>query len=428
MSHQHGNKQIISWALYDWANSAYAVTVMTGFFPLFFKQYWADTLSPEQSTYQLGLANSIASLSIVILAPLLGSIADQAGSKKRFLLLFTFLGVAMCAGLFLVKQGDWELAIIIYMLASIGFMGGVSFSDSLLVHVAPKKKLDRVSALGYGLGYIGGGLLFALCVWMLRSPSAFGLSEAADAIRLSFVLVAAWWLVFAIPVFIWVAEPPTAGNAKGIRESTFAGIRQLRDTFQEIRQLKIVFTFLLAYWLYIDGVDTIVRMAVDYGLSLNLDSGDLILAILITQFIGFPSAILFGHLGERLGPKTGILIALAVYIFVVLWAYQMESSWEFYVLATLIGLVQGGVQSLSRSLYARIIPAHRSAEFFGFYNMLGKFAAVLGPIIVGWVALISGSHRVAMLSIIVLFVLGAILLLRVDINKGMQIARSLDET
>jgi UMF1 family MFS transporter len=418
----------VSWALYDWANSAYAVTVMTGFFPLFFKQYWADALSPEQSTYQLGLANSIASLSIVLLAPLLGSIADQSGSKKRFLLLFTFLGAAMCAGLFLVEQGNWQLAIIIYMLASIGFMGSVSFLDSLVVHVAPVNKLDRVSALGYALGYIGGGLLFAFCVWMLRSPESFGLDNVSTAIRLSFVLVAAWWLIFAIPLFVWVREPAAAGDAKGIRESILAGFRQLVNTFQEIRQLKIVFTFLLAYWLYIDGVDTIIRMAVDYGLSLNLDSGDLILAILITQFIGFPSAILFGRLGEWIGPKAGIQIALSVYIIVVIWAYQMNSSWEFYTLAILIGLVQGGVQSLSRSLYARIIPAHRSAEFFGFYNMLGKFAAVLGPIIVGWVALISGSHRFAMLSIIVLFVVGALLLSRVDINKGMQVARSLDET
>jgi UMF1 family MFS transporter len=421
-------KQIISWALYDWANSAYAVTVMSVFFPLFFKQYWGASLSSEESTYQLGLANSIASLTIVVLAPVLGSIADQSAARKRFLFLFTFLGVSMCAGLFFVAQGSWLIAVIVYVLACVGFMGGVSFSDSLLVYVAPENKLDSISALGYALGYIGGGLLFAVCVWMVQSPHSFALSDASTAIRLSFLLVSLWWLLFSIPVFIWVKEPaalsarPTAGLA------VMAGVQQLVSTFYEIRKLKIVFTFLLAYWLYIDGVDTIIRMAVDYGLSLNIESSSLIIAILITQFIGFPSAIFFGYLGEKIGPKAGIMIALAVYISVVIWATQIDSAWEFYVLAILIGLVQGGVQSLSRSLFARIIPKNRSAEFFGFYNMLGKFAAVLGPFLVGGIALLTGSHRIAMLSIIILFIAGGLLLRSVDIKEGMRLAKDMDAT
>ena len=421
-------KSIVSWALYDWANSAYAVTVMSGFFPLFFKQYWGGSLSAEESTYQLGMANSLASLAIVVLAPLLGSIADQAGLKKRFLFVFTILGVCACSSLFVVEQGSWQLAIFIYIMACIGFMGGVSFSDSLLVHVAPSDKLDKVSALGYALGYIGGGLLFAFCVWMVQSPETFGVSDASVAVRISFLLVARWWLLFSIPVFLWVKEPDRLSEGTKGLKSFFAGIQQLRKTFNQIRQLKIVFTFLLAYWLYIDGVDTIVRMAVDYGLSLNIDSNSLIIALLITQFIGFPSAILFGYLGEKIGPKAGIQIAISVYIVVVLWAYQMDSSWEFYVLAILIGLVQGGVQSLSRSLYARIIPPNQSAEFFGFYNMLGKFAAVLGPILVGWVTIMTGSHRIAMLSIIVLFVSGALLLRKVNVEQGIYNAKLINET
>jgi len=421
-------KSIVSWALYDWANSAYAVTVMSGFFPLFFKQYWGGSLSAEESTYQLGMANSLASLAIVVLAPLLGSIADQAGLKKRFLFVFTILGVCACSSLFVVEQGSWQLAIFIYIMACIGFMGGVSFSDSLLVHVAPSDKLDKVSALGYALGYIGGGLLFAFCVWMVQSPETFGVSDASVAVRISFLLVALWWLLFSIPVFLWVKEPDRLSEGTKGLKSFFAGIQQLRKTFNQIRQLKIVFTFLLAYWLYIDGVDTIVRMAVDYGLSLNIDSNSLIIALLITQFIGFPSAILFGYLGEKIGPKAGIQIAISVYIVVVLWAYQMDSSWEFYVLAILIGLVQGGVQSLSRSLYARIIPPNQSAEFFGFYNMLGKFAAVLGPILVGWVTIMTGSHRIAMLSIIVLFVSGALLLRKVNVEQGIYNAKLINET
>lgn len=421
-------QQIASWALYDWANSAYAVTVMSVFFPLFFKEYWGASLSPSESTYQLGLANSIASLMIVILAPLLGSIADQVAARKRFLFLFTFLGVSMCAALFFVSQGAWLAAVIIYVLACIGFMGGVSFSDSLLVYVAPKDKLDSISALGYALGYIGGGLLFAVCVWMVQSPQSFALDSAAEAIRLSFLLVAIWWLIFSIPVFMFVKEPAPLTQGATVSQAVGAGFSQLVNTFHEIRQLKVVFTFLLAYWLYIDGVDTIIRMAVDYGLSLNLPSSSLIVAILITQFIGFPSALVFGYLGEKIGPKAGIMIALSVYIIVVIWASQIQSAWEFYVLAILIGLVQGGVQSLSRSLYARIIPQQRSAEFFGFYNMLGKFAAVLGPFMVGGVALLAGSHRIAMLSIIILFIAGGLLLYRVDIKAGMRLASEMDAT
>lgn len=422
-------QQIISWALYDWANSAYAVTVMSVFFPLFFKQYWGSSLSAEESTYQLGLANSIASLAIVVLAPILGSIADQSATRKRFLFLFTFLGISMCAGLFFVTQGSWVIAVIVYILACIGFMGGVSFSDSLLVYVAPDDKLDSISALGYALGYIGGGLLFALCVWMVQSPGSFGLNDAAEAIRLSFLLVSIWWLLFSIPIFLWVKEPLASSSAHASTGAVvMAGIKQVLHTFHEIRQLKIVFTFLLAYWLYIDGVDTIIRMAVDYGLSLNISSDSLILAILITQFIGFPSAIFFGYLGEKKGPKSGIMIALFVYIVVVIWAAQINSAWEFYVLAVLIGLVQGGVQSLSRSLFARIIPKNRSAEFFGFYNMLGKFAAVLGPFLVGGIALMTGSHRIAMLSIIILFVAGGLLLRTVDIKEGARIAREMNAT
>lgn len=421
-------RQIISWALYDWANSAYAVTVMSVFFPLFFKQYWASSLTSEESTYYLGLSNSVASLAIVVLAPVLGSIADQSAARKRFLFLFTFLGVSMCAGLFFVSQGSWSIAVIVYVLACIGFMGGVSFSDSLLVYVAPENKVDSISALGYALGYIGGGLLFALCVWMVQSPQTFALNDASEAISLSFLLVSIWWLLFSIPVFIWVKEPVARCVQPSPISAIRAGIQQLISTFHEIRQLKVVFTFLLAYWLYIDGVDTIVRMAVDYGLSLNIESSSLIIAILITQFIGFPSAIFFGYLGEKIGPKAGIMIALSVYIFVVIWASQIESAWEFYTLAILIGLVQGGVQSLSRSLFARIIPKNRSAEFFGFYNMLGKFAAVLGPFLVGGIALLTGSHRIAMLSIIILFVAGGFLLRSVDIKEGMRLARDMNAT
>ena len=418
------DRKVVSWTLYDWGNSAFATTVMAGFFPVFFKQYWSAGVEVTESTFYLGAANSIASLIIVLLAPLLGAIADRGSHRRRFLFFFAFLGVCMTALLPLVAKGEWQWAVLFYVAATIGFSGSVTFYDSLIVFVTEPKRYDQVSALGYAMGYLGGGLLFALNVWMTLQPERFGLADAAQAVQLSFVMVALWWALFTVPLALWVTEPDGrgAGGSAAIR----GGLAQLRDTFSEIRALRVVFLFLLGYWCYIDGVDTIVRMAVDYGLSLGFSSDSLIVALLITQFVGFPAAIGFGYLGNRLGPKRGIFIAIAVYAAIVLWAAQMESEREFYGLAITIGLVQGGIQSLSRSLYARIIPANKSAEFFGFYNMLGKFAAVLGPVMVGLAGVVSGSPRFGILTLLLLFGLGAFFLSRVDLEEGRRRAEALE--
>lgn len=407
------SRQIVSWAMYDWANSAYATVVIAGFFPIFFKQYWGADLSAAESTYQLGIANAVSSLVIMVFAPLLGAIADRGSVRKKFLLFFALMGVVMSGGLFFIEQGSWALAAIIYILASIGFMGGNLFYDSLIVQVAPEEKFDLVSALGYGLGYLGGGVLFAMMVAMTLWPSAFGLDDASEAVRISFICVALWWGLFSIPLLLFVKEPKSARHESSW-QIVCGGWRQLRETLHEIRQLKVVMLFLLAYWLYIDGVDTIVRMAVDYGLSIGFASNSLIIALLITQFVGFPAAIVFGKLGQRYGAKIGIFIAIAVYIGITVWASMIEKEIEFYGLAIMIGLVQGGIQSLSRSLYARLIPVDKAAEFFGFYNMLGKFAAVAGPLMMGWIAVLTDSHRLAVLSLLMLFVAGAVLLWFVD--------------
>lgn len=420
----HTKRTIYAWALYDWANSAFATTVMAGFFPLFFKQYWNSGVLETVSTFRLGIANSIASLIVVLLAPLLGALADHLDRRKGFLLLFTSLGVVMSGALYWVAAGAWELAALCYVLAVLGFSGGNLFYDSLLTFVARPHQLDRVSALGYALGYLGGGVLFALNVTMVLHPEWFGLPDSSTAVRISFLSVSLWWALFSIPLFLKVHESKLR-RTNTISQALGLSVNQLRQTLRQIRQLPNTFLFLLAYWLYIDGVDTIVRMAVDYGLSLNFPSNSLITALLITQFIGFPAAIAFGRLGDRIGPRAGILLALAVYILVTTWSAFMTQVWEFYLLAAVIGLVQGGVQSLSRSLYARLIPAGRSAEFFGFYNMLGKFAAVLGPALVGWVAVMSDSSRIGILSVLILFLLGAILLLRVDLARGQYDATKL---
>jgi len=418
------SRPVLSWALYDWANSGFATAVLAGFFPLFFKEYWSTGVAAGESTFRLGVANSLASLLVVVMAPVLGAIADQGSARKRFLLLFTALGIVMAGGLYLVGEGHWQLAVILYVIAQVGFSGGNIFYDSLLVNVTDTGGFHRVSALGFALGYLGGGLIFGFNVYMSLHPEAFGLASPGAAVQLAFVIVALWWALFSIPLFLWVEEPrihaPTSRLA-AVRN----GFVQLRATFAHLRRLRVVFIFLAGYWLYIDGVDTIVRMAVDYGLSIGFNANDLILALLLTQFVGFPAAIAFGRIGDWLGAKSGIFIALAVYAVVTVWAYFMNDRWEFYAVAICIGLVQGGVQSLSRSLFAHIIPPDKSAEFFGFYNMLGKFAAVLGPIMVGIVSMVSGSPRYSILSILILFAAGALLLAKVNVAEGREMAQRL---
>lgn len=400
---------IWSWSLYDWANSAFATTVIAGFFPIFFKQYWSADFAATTSTLQLGVGSSVASGVVVILSPILGAIADRSGGKKAFLLLFTFIGIACTAALFWVDQGEWLTAIGLFVLASIGFFTGLTFYDSLIVDVAEPNRMDRVSAYGYALGYLGGGLLLAGNVAMTLWPEWFGLADKAAAVRWSFLTVAVWWALFSLPLFLRVRERRPA-QAPGWSEAAKGGLRQLWQTFRSIRQRRHIFLFLLAYWLYIDGVHTIIRMAVDFGLSLGFASTSLITALLLVQFIGFPAAVAFGYLGEWWDTKKAIYLGLAVYVGVTAWGYFLENETQFYIMAGVIALVQGGVQSLSRSFYARIIPPDRSGEFFGFYNMMGKFAAVIGPLLVGATAAMTGSARLSILSILVLFIAGAVML------------------
>ncbi len=418
------DRRVFSWALYDWANSAFATTVLAGFFPAFFKDYWSADVAVSTSTFQLGVGHSLASALMVILAPALGAIADTGSAKKRFLGFFTALGVAATAALYLIAQGDWLFALGVFVLANLGFSAANAFYDSLIVGVARQDELDLVSAYGYALGYLGGGLLFAVNIAMVVWPAAFGLSDAQEAVRISFLCVAAWWFVFSVPLFLNVPEP---GVKTGISASAAirAGFRQLANTFREIRRLRVVLLFLFAYWLYIDGVHTIIRMAVDYGMALGFRMSHLFTALLITQFVAFPAAVGFGYLGSRIGAKAGILIGIAVYMLVTGWATFMDEVREFYMLAVVIGLVQGGVQSLSRSLYARIIPANKSAEYFSFYNILGKFAAIFGPLLVGYTSLATGSPQLSLFTIVILFAVGGVLLYRVDEREGARIAQQL---
>lgn len=410
-------RPVVSWALYDWANSAFATTVMAGFFPLYFKQYWNVGVPATVSTFRLGLANGAASLIVALVAPLVGAIADKSSARIRLLALFTVLGAAMTAALYWVERGDWVTAAIFYGVASLGFWGGNQFYDSLLTDVAEERDYDVVSGYGYALGYLGGGLLFAVNVVMVTRPALFGIADASRAVRLSFLSVGAWWLVFTIPALLFVRERSTA-QPLPFGAAIQAGWRELLNTLAHLRGDKTLLWFLLAYWFYIDGVNTIIKMAVDYGMSLGLEPASLIKALLLVQFVGFPAALAFGWLGKRIGPRAGIFIGIGVYTATAGYAYFMDSEREFFVLAIVIGLVQGGVQSLSRSLYGRLVPPGKAGEFFGFYNLMGKAAAILGPILTGVVALTTHDSRLAIVSISILFVIGAVFLSRVQVQRA----------
>jgi UMF1 family MFS transporter len=411
--------------MYDWANSAFATTVMAGFFPVFFNEYWSAGADTTVSTARLGLANSLAGIAVALLAPVLGSIADRGSARKRFLVFFAFMGALMTSSLWMVSRGDWKAAILVFVLASIGFSGSIVFNDSLLVSLAGPGQRERVSALGYAMGYLGGGLLFALNVAMTLRPTAFGLAGAEEAVRFSFLTAGVWWALFTIPLILFVKEK-RSGETAGIGRSIREGLSDLSGTFKELKRLKTLLLFLIAYWLYIDGVDTIVRMAVDYGMSIGLERDDLILALLVTQFVGFPSAIAFGRLGARIGARRAIFIAIGVYLFVTVWAALIDSREEFYVLAVSVGLVQGGIQALSRSLFAGMIPEEKSARYFGFYNMIGKFAAVMGPVLIGVTGLVmralgtsvETATRLGITSVSILFIGGAVLLWFVDVDRA----------
>lgn len=396
-----------AWAFNDWANSAFATTVLVGFFPIFFKQFWAKDLPATEATLYLGLGNSTAALIVMLAAPWLGALADRRAAKKRFLGAFTALGGLATLALALIGPGQWGLAIGVFALASVGFFGSLTFNDALLVSVASPAESDRVSAFGYGLGYLGGGLLFLANVAMVLKPEAFGLAGKVQATQAAFVSVALWWLAFSVPLFLRVPEP------RGVHAAGAVGWRELRRMLGEIAGHRPVWLFLIAYFLYIDAVGTLAQMAVDFGLNLGFASDSLIKALLIVQFVSFPAAIAFGRLAGRIGTRPAIYLALGVYTAVSVWGYFMQTEAQFYQMACVIGLVQGGVQSLSRSYYTRLIPADRAGQFFGFYNMLGKFAAVLGPSVVGIVAATTGNPRLSILVLVVFFVAGALLLSRV---------------
>lgn len=424
MNNKAYRKVINSWAMYDWANSAFATTIMAAVLPIYYSAIAEPVLSKTQSTAYWGYTNSIALLLVALLSPILGAVADHKGRKKHYLTYFAALGIAATALMYFLTTGDWLLASILFIIGNIGFAGANVFYDSLLPHIAKKDDIDQISTRGYALGYLGGGILLAvnLGMIMLSPDDMTGLMT-----RLSLASVALWWLLFSVPLWRNVPEPPRSvmpyeEGANPIR----SGFKRLYKTFKEVTKYSELFKFLLAFWLYNDGIGTIIKMATKYGDEIGIGQTDLIGALLLVQFVGIPFSFGFGWLAKRMGTKKSIYLSLGVYTLISIGGYFMSSALHFWILAFAVALVQGGSQALSRSLYGRMVPKAQSAEFYSFYSVSGKFAGIFGPLVFGLVSQAMGDSRLGILSLIFFFIAGMILLTRVDEEKGIQVAQEAD--
>ncbi|MGC8766007.1 MAG: MFS transporter [Brevinematia bacterium] len=394
------SKKELSWTMYDFANSAFATVVMAGFFPIFFKTQFASENSNTLSTFYLGLGNSLISLLIATSFPFLGAISDLKIKKKTFLFILEMAGVLATCFLYFITQ-NWLLTLILYITGSIGFFGANVFYDAMLKEVTTEKRFDIVSSMGFALGYLGGGLLFLFSILLYHNPAV----DKIFAMKISFVMVGLWWLIFSLPLLFQKEERKT--------HIYFSGsiIKEVFSIFKNFKAHRKIILFLIAYWCYIDGVDTIIKMSVDYGVSLGFSSASLIIALLMVQFLGFPFAILYGGLAKKIGTKNSILVAICGYITITTFGMLMTKELHFFILAFMVSIFQGGIQALSRSYFATLIPENESGKFFGFYNLAGKFATIFGPFMVGFFTLITKNHRVGIASIILLFLIGGIVIL-----------------
>jgi MFS transporter, UMF1 family len=407
--------ELRAWAMYDWANSAFQTTVITAVFPRFFSEYAAAGLTPVQATARFAWISTIAAIIIALLGPPLGAFADARAAKKKMLAVSIAIGVIATLLMALIDRGAWLYAAVVFLIGNVAITASFVFYDSLLPHIASHEEMDRVSTAGYALGYVGGGILLVVnMVWILM-PARFGLSSTVAAIKLSFVSVAAWWLIFSIPLFRRVAEPRALLTASTRVVDAFATVRR---TFGELRGYRQAFLMLVAFLLYNDGIQTMIKMSSIYGAEVGIDANAQIAAYVLVQFVGIPFSFIFGALAGRIGPKPAIFVALVVYTVISFIGYFLSTAWQFFALAFLVGTVQGGSQALSRSLFARMIPKEKSSEYFGFFSVFEKFAGIAGPALFAASVTMFGSSRAAVLSVILFFVLGAIVLTRVDVAAG----------
>ena len=426
-----GSKPLIGWTLYDWANSAFYTIVVTAVYPVFFGRYAAAGAPEGAAAIRHANATTLALVVVAVLSPLLGVAADRLGAKKVLLALFTGLGVAATAAAALVGKGQWGFASACFVVANIGIVGSLVFYDSLLPHLvsAPvaserEKEMDRLSSAGYALGYLGGGLALLFALVAIAKPQAFGFADTFAAMKASFVFTAVWWALFSLPLFRWVPEPARTGPKVPLAAVPMIAVRELATTFKHLRLYRQAFLLLVAVAIYMDGVGTIVRMAATFATDLNVPTNVVIATIVGVQFVGMPFALLFGALGARIGAKRALLLGLAVYVVISVYAYFVTSATGFVVLGMLVATVQGGVQALSRSLFASFVPPQRSSEFFGFFSVFEKFAGILGPLVFAGVVAATHSSRAAIFGIVVFFIAGGALLMRVNVDEGRRAAQA----
>lgn len=412
--------------LYDFGNSAFATTIMAAVLPVYYANVAASGLEEGLATSYWGYSQSISVLIVAVLAPILGAISDFSASKKKFLQFFAYMGIIASILMFFIGEGDYIFASVLFIVGSIGFSGANIFYDGFLPEIAEKDEMDRVSSGGFAYGYIGGGLLLLINVIMILQPGWFGIPDTETASRVAFATVGVWWLIFSIPLLKNIKEEK---KREIRREKSYLsiGFSRVGNTFREIRQYKQLLIFLLAFWLYNDGISTIIRMATIYGSEIGIAQNDLIIALLITQFVGIPCTFFFGWLAGKITAKKALYITLYIYLGIVIIGYFMTSALHFYALAVTVGLVQGGAQSLSRSIYGRMVPADKHAEFFGFYGISSKFAAVIGPFMFAFIGQITGNSRLGIISLIVFFIAGIIILRFVDIDKGIKDAERMTD-
>ncbi|WP_127544375.1 MFS transporter [Paenibacillus amylolyticus] len=421
-------KAIKAWIMYDWANSAYATTVLAAVLPVFYASVAAATLDTDTAASYLAYTHSIGMLCVALLTPLLGTLADLSGRKGDFLRVFAIIGVLATLGFSAIGEGDWFLASALLVISTIGFAGGNTFYDAMLPDLVPVERRDMISSKGYAYGYIGGGLLLAVNLLMIQQPGWFGMSSTLAGTRLAFITVSLWWLLFSIPIFRHAPRRPASPDLPGTWTGYVAvGVRRMRQTFRQMRRFPQLIRMLVAFWFFNDGINTIILMATIYGTSIGIGTADLMLALLLTQFIGFPCTLLLGAWAQRWGAKQVLIVSLSVYICIVILGYFMTQAIHFYVLAGLVGVVQGVSQSTARSLFSNLMPAGRTGEYFGFVNIAGKFSSIFGPFVFGYVGQITGSTRWGILSLIFFFVAGIAVLLTVKVQKGLQDATRADQ-
>jgi UMF1 family MFS transporter len=433
-----GRPELRAWAMYDWAVSSLQAVVLTAVFPIFFVRVAAAGLPESRGTQALATANTIAAIIVALLSPVLGAISDYAAAKKRMLAGSMLVGATATAGMFFIQRGDLALASTLFVISLVGATASVVFYEALLPHIAAPSELDRVSSAGYAMGYIGGGLLLAVnLAWIQRPdlfglPSGDGLSAQAASLpaRLAFVSVAVWWIVFSLPLLRRVREPPRTLELDELgRGSILAtSFQRLGETMRQLAGFRQAFLMLLAFLIYNDGIQTIIKMATAYGTEIGIGQSALIAAVLMVQFVGVPFAFLFGMLASRIGAKRSVFLGLLAYTVISIIGYFMTTATHFFMLAALVGMVQGGTQALSRSLFATLIPAHKSGEFFGFYSVFEKFSSIFGPLLFSVTIALTGSSRNAILSVIAFFAIGALLLAFVDVEQGRQAARDAEAT